>query len=255
MIAAVAVHASIETLALKTPQSFVAALSRIRLRSVFNPYADRCPEYDRHDAARIRRRNLVRYLEGALETNVDTMWIARDLGYRSGRRTGIPITDELHLARAAATMGGVQLNRATLGPPVAERTSTVVWRMLARIGDPILLWNAFPLHPHEAGKPLSNRGHTRAEREATWPLTLALIGMVHPNRIVAMGRDAADALAGGDVPACGVRHPSQGGRASSSRACATSTASSMPDPRATSAAERAVPVVHFEKRPLPTEFG
>ena len=126
---------SIETLALKTPQSFVAALSRIRLRSVFNPYADRCPEYDRHDAARIRRRNLVRYLEGALETNVDTMWIARDLGYRSGRRTGIPITDELHLARAAA-IGGVQLNRATLGPPVAERTSTVVWGMLARIGDP-----------------------------------------------------------------------------------------------------------------------
>jgi len=237
------------------PASLVAALSRIRLRSVFNPYADRCPEYDRHDAARIRRRNLVRYLEGALETNVDTMWIARDLGYRSGRRTGIPITDELHLARAAAMMGGVQLNRATLGPPVAERTSTVVWGMLARIGDPILLWNAFPLHPHEPNDPLSNRGHTRAERQATWPLTLALIGMVHPNRIVAMGRDAADALAGGDVPACGVRHPSQGGRASSSRACATSTASSMPDPRATSAAERAVPVVHFEKRPLPTEFG
>jgi len=44
MIAAVAVHVSIETFALKTPQSFVAALSRIRLRSVFNPYADRCPE-------------------------------------------------------------------------------------------------------------------------------------------------------------------------------------------------------------------
>ena len=154
---------SIETLALKTPQSFVAALSRIRLRSVFNPYADRCPEYDRHDAARIRRRNLVRYLEGALETNVDTMWIARDLGYRSGRRTGIPITDELQLARAAAMMGGVQLNRATLGPPAAERTSTVVRGMLARIGDPILLWNAFPLHPHEAKDPLSNRGHTRAE--------------------------------------------------------------------------------------------
>ena len=140
------------------------------------------------------------------------MWIARDLGYRSGRRTGIPITDELHLARAAAMMGGVQLNRATLGPPVAERTSTVVWRMLARIGDPILLWNAFPLHPHEPKDPLSNRGHTRAERQATWPLTLALIGMVHPNRIVAIGRDAADALAGGDVPACGVRHPSQGGQ-------------------------------------------
>jgi hypothetical protein len=84
---------------IKTPASLVAALSRILLRSVFNPYADRCPQHDRHDAARIRRRNLIRYLEGALDVGVDTMWIARDLGYRSGRRTGIPITDERRLGR------------------------------------------------------------------------------------------------------------------------------------------------------------
>jgi hypothetical protein len=68
--------------------------------------------------------------------------------------------------------------------------------MLGRIGEPILLWNAFPLHPHEAGNALSIRGHTRAEREATWPLTLALIAMVRPKRIVPIGRDAAEALAG-----------------------------------------------------------
>lgn len=195
-----------------TPHSVVAALSSIRLRAVFNPYADRCPEHDRHDAPRIRRRNLVRYLEGALKTRADTMWVARDLGYRSGRRTGVPITDELRLERAAAMMGEMQLDRATLGPPVAERTSTVVWNMLRRIGEPVLLWNAFPLHPHEAGNPLSNRGHTRAEREATWPLTLALIGMVKPRRIVAIGGDAAEALAASDVPVRAVRHPSQGGQ-------------------------------------------
>ena len=110
-------------------------------------------------------------------------------------------------------MGGVQLDRATLGPPVAERTWTVVWDMLGRIGEPILLRNAFPLHAHEASNPLSNRDHTRAEREATWPLTLALIGMVRAERIVAIGRDAADALAGGDVAVRALRHPSQGGQA------------------------------------------
>jgi len=84
--------------------------------------------------------------------------------------------------------------------------------MLGRVGEAVLLWNAFPLHPHEAGNALSNRGHTRAEREATWPLTLALIGMVRPRRIVAIGRDAADALVGTDVPVLAVRHPSQGGQ-------------------------------------------
>jgi len=147
----------------RTPPHLVTALSRIRLGSAFNPYADRCPEHDRYDAAHIRRRNLVRYLKGALDVRVDTMWIARDVGYRSGRRTGLPITDELRLERAAAMMGGVDLDRATLGPAIAERTSTVVWDMLGLIGEPILLWNAFPLHLHEAKNPFSNRGHTRAE--------------------------------------------------------------------------------------------
>jgi hypothetical protein len=162
--------------ALTTPASLVAALSRIQLGSVFNPYADRCPEHDRHDAARIRRRNLVRYLEGALDVRVETMWIARDLGYRSGRRTGIPITDEFHLEQAGAMIGGAHLGRATLGPPVAERTSTAVWVVLARIGEPTLLWNAFPPAPARGGQaalqPLSYRcgagghvaAHVRADR-------------------------------------------------------------------------------------------
>jgi hypothetical protein len=109
-------------------------------------------------------------------------------------------------------MGGVQLDRATLGPAVAERTSTVVWDVLGQIGEPILLWNAFPLHPHEAGNPLSNRGHTRAERDATWALSLALIGMLKPKRMVAIGTDSAETLAGSNVPVHAVRHPSQGGQ-------------------------------------------
>jgi hypothetical protein len=35
---------------------------------------------------------------------------------------------------------------------------------------------------------------------------------VRPRRIVAIGRDAAEALAGSDVPVRAVRHPSQGGQ-------------------------------------------
>ena len=96
--------------------------------------------------------------------------------------------------------------------PVAERTSTVVWDVLTRIGEPTLLWNAFPLHPHEPTDSFSNRGQTRAERDATWPLTTALIAMVRPRRIVAIGRDAAEALAGIDMVAEVVRHPSHGGQ-------------------------------------------
>ncbi len=198
---------------MKTPKSFVASLSQTRLPSVFNPYADCCSVHDRADAARVRKRNLVRCLEAALAAHVDTIWIARDLGYRGGRRTGVPLTDEIHLGQAGALLGGIALDRATRGPVLAERTAAIVWSVLSRIGEPAVLWNIFPLHPHDANDPFSNRCHTRAERDATWPLLLALIEMIRPRRIVAIGRDAGMALAGIDIPVKVVRHPSYGGQA------------------------------------------
>lgn len=198
---------------MKTPKSFAQALAETHLPSVFNPYADCCPAHDRADAARIRRRNLVRCLDAALTAHVDTIWIARDLGYRGGRRTGVPLTDEVHLGQAAALMGGIALDRATKGPVVAERTAAIVWSVLARIGEPAVLWNIFPLHPHEADDPFSNRCHTRVEREATWPLLTALIAMIKPRRIVAIGRDAGMALNGLDIAVEIIRHPSYGGQA------------------------------------------
>jgi hypothetical protein len=197
----------------KTPQSFATALAETRLPSVFNPYREICSVHDRPDAAVVRRRNLVRCLEAALDVRVDTIWIARDLGYRGGRRTGVPLTDEVHLAPAGVLMGGIELERATRGPVVAERTAAIVWRLLSRIHQPVVLWNIFPLHPHEANDPFSNRCHTRAEREATWPLLMALIEMIRPRRIVAIGRDAGLALRGIEIPVNIVRHPSYGGQA------------------------------------------
>lgn len=198
---------------MKTPKSFVATLADTRLPSVFNPYSDVCPIHDRGDAAKLRRRNLERFLDAAIDARVDTMWIARDLGYRGGRRTGVPLTDEIHLDHAGALLGGIQLERATQGPLVAERTAAVVWRVLATIGVPAVLWNVFPLHPHEADAPFSNRCHTRAERAATAPLLHGLIALVQPRQIVAIGRDAQVALEGLDVPIIPVRHPSYGGQA------------------------------------------
>ncbi|WP_298362416.1 uracil-DNA glycosylase [uncultured Bradyrhizobium sp.] len=198
---------------MKTPKSFTQALAETHLPSVFNPYADCCATYDRADAARVRRRNLVRCLDAALTAHVDTIWIARDLGYRGGRRTGVPLTDEVHLGQAAALMGGIALDRATRGPAVAERTAAIVWSVLTRIGEPAVLWNIFPLHPHEADDPFSNRCHTRVEREATWPLLMALVAMIKPRRIVAIGRDAGMALNGLDITVEIVRHPSYGGQA------------------------------------------
>lgn len=197
---------------MRTPSAFAKALSELRMQSVFNPYADTCPIHDAPNAAKVRQLNLVRFLEAAIATRVDTLWIARDLGYRGGRRTGVPLTDEIHLERAGALLGGVEFKRATRGPAMAERTAAVIWNVLSRIDQPVFLWNIFPLHPHEKDDPLSNRCHTRAEREATWALLEALICMIQPKRIVAIGRDAGLALTNVELPVHVVRHPSYGGQ-------------------------------------------
>lgn len=195
------------------PESFVEALGRSSYPAVFNPWRDCCPIHDLPDAPARRRRNLQRVLEAAIASETRTMWIARDLGYRGGRRTGVPLTDEVHLARAGALLGNVLLERATNGPVMAERTASVIWRVLERVGEPVVLWNVFPFHPHAEDDPMSNRCHSRAERTATWPLLEALIEMVQPRQIVAIGRDATFALAELGLDAAAVRHPSYGGQA------------------------------------------
>jgi uracil-DNA glycosylase len=195
-----------------TPSTFVETLASVRLPDVFNPWADHCEIHDRSDAAETRRANLLVMLEAALDERVETMWIARDLGYRGGRRTGVPLTDEVHLDNAGRLLGGVELERATTGPIVAERTAAVVWQVLTDIGLPVMLWNVFPFHPHERNDPMSNRCHTKTERQTTWPILQALVAMIRPKSVVAIGRDAHMALADLTIPVICVRHPSYGGQ-------------------------------------------
>jgi uracil-DNA glycosylase len=194
------------------PSHFVAALADMHLPAVFNPYADSCDVHDRSNAVRQRKKNLLLFLEAALEARVDTIWVARDLGYRGGRRTGVPLTDEVHLEQAGQLLGGIDMQRATRGPVVAERTAAVVWKVLSHIGRPVVLWNVFPFHPHDPGDPFSNRCHTASERDLTMPLLRSLIDMFQPECLVAIGRDAQLALHDIGVPVKTVRHPSYGGQ-------------------------------------------
>ncbi|MGW5961009.1 uracil-DNA glycosylase [Methylorubrum thiocyanatum] len=195
-----------------TPDDFIDALAGLRFNNVFNPYADACVDHDAPGAAAIRRTNLRLVLEAAIAGGVDSIWIARDLGYRGGRRTGLALTDEVHLAAHAGLYGRLPLARATRGPAMAERTATVIWDVLTRIERPIFLWNVFPLHPHEPNDPLSNRCHTRAERQASWHLLQWILSVLQPRTLVAIGRDAEAALADFGVHAEKARHPSYGGQ-------------------------------------------
>lgn len=191
---------------------FVEQLAKLRFDNVFNPYSDICSAHDMADAPAIRRKNLAFALESALNCDVESLWIARDLGYRGGRRTGLALTDELHLAEHAKLLHSPSFARSTNGPAVAERTATVIWQALIEIQQPIFLWNVFPLHPHEPGSPMSNRCHTRGERHACRPLMMWLLENLRPKSVLAIGRDAQLALADLQVASVQIRHPSYGGQ-------------------------------------------
>ncbi|MGE3363572.1 MAG: uracil-DNA glycosylase [Rhizobiaceae bacterium] len=194
-------------------EEFVELVAALRFDDAFNPYSDLCSDFDRPDAARIRRHNLITVLDAAIDQGVNSIWVARDLGYRGGRRTGLALTDEVHLGAHADLLGTAPLARSTNGPVMAERTATVIWQMLIAIRQPVFLWNVFPLHPHTAGDPMSNRCHTRGERLACRHIMVGLIHLLSPSRVLAIGRDAQLALDDLGVTAEKVRHPSYGGQA------------------------------------------
>jgi hypothetical protein len=107
----------------------------------------------------------------------------------------------------------MHITRPTHGQLFSERTAAVVWDVLAQVRSPVFLWNVFPLHPHEASDPFSNRAHNATERVVGEDLLAALLDLLQPQRLIAIGNDATKSVrrVGGDSRVVSVRHPSYGG--------------------------------------------
>src|SRR5688500_263535 len=109
------------------PLDFVHLLRCTAVRNVFNPYADRCELHDLEDAPQRRCKALLELLVAASDADIESLWIGRDLGYRGGRRTGLALTDDVHIGNHASRWG-IVIERATAGPMMAERTAAVIWK-------------------------------------------------------------------------------------------------------------------------------
>ena len=193
--------------------SLVKELSNLSFENTFNPYSDYCVNCDVNDAPEKRRRMLKKMLIAASKVEIDSIWIGRDLGYRGGRRTGLALTDDVHLSCHVARWG-VEVDRLTKGAIIAERTAAVIWNILQKISERIFLWNVFPLHPYEAGDPFSNRAHNAEERAAGEKLLNLIVKLLKPKRLIAIGNDAEKAVVRLQSQCVieKVRHPSYGGQ-------------------------------------------
>lgn len=194
-------------------ESFVERIAAVKLDNCFNPYSDTCEVFDRRSAPLIRRQNLLRILGALNRAGEVDVWVGRDLGYRGGRRTGLALTDEHSLDLYASHLKVASLERSTNGPPVKERTAANVYRVLTAVKVPVLTWNVFPLHPHESGKPMSNRQHTRAEAELGFNFLEELCNLFPVRNLIAIGNDAAAWTQRLALRNFCVRHPSYGGQA------------------------------------------
>lgn len=194
-----------------TVQQFIDQLSALSFTGVFNPYRDVCREHDHSEGPSIRRLNLQRYLDAAVAYGMDSVWLGRDCGYRGGRRTGIALTDEIHLELLEQHFGISGMGKATVGPPIKERTATAVWKIIREVNTRVFLWNVFPFHPFEVGNPMSNRRHTAREFTQCRELLVGLLELLQPERIVALGADAYKTVQQLGFRVSKVRHPSYGG--------------------------------------------
>lgn len=137
---------------------------------------------------------------------------------------------ELALVGEAAGWQGARQSGVAFTSPASvglvgtkEPSATTVHGLLSEAGllDGALLWNAFPLHPHNDGEPRTNRTPTASELVAGLDaLRLAIDG----RRILCVGRKSeaqVELILGHSIPsimdatvnsrAISVRHPSNGG--------------------------------------------
>jgi hypothetical protein len=130
---------------------------------------------------------LEEYLERKRRASV--VLVGEAAGYRGARISGIPFTSERQLT----------------GRGPAEASATIVHRVLAELGvdDDVLLWNVVPTHPHEPGRPYTNRRPSRVEVDVSFRF---LEGAARGRRVIAVGRLAQE-MTGAPY----VRHPSHGG--------------------------------------------
>lgn len=192
---------------------FAEAVAGLQFQNCFNPYTDRCPKFDCAGAANRRVRIFSKILESAANQPIDAIWVGRDLGHRGGRRTGLALTDDVHVDHHLKRWNISPIKRLTTGDMVSERTAAVIWEQLNRIDLRIFLWNVFPLHPHEPDNPFTNRQHNARERKAGEKLLFELILLLRPSRVIAIGNDAATVASQiSPVPVLSVRHPSYGGQ-------------------------------------------
>ena len=176
--------------------------------TLFNLYRDTDTDYDRSDAADLRRSNLREYL-ACYRSRPEYFLLAEAPGPWGCRFSGVPLVAEAQLQDPAFPIHGQVTSLAPT--PHAEYSARIYWRELMPWFPRFFTWNSVPYHPHHPGQPLTIRTPTAREITASLDVLTRLLELVKPRLILAVGRKAEYALGKVGAEAIYIRHPSQGG--------------------------------------------
>ncbi|WP_129633774.1 uracil-DNA glycosylase [Candidatus Oscillochloris fontis] len=191
-----------------TISAIISALAQLAApHDAINPYAD-----GGSTGNAIRRANLQRALELAVQRGPDLLVVGEAPGYNGARRTGVPFTSErilLEGSQYGATQGfAIATNDGRIS---AEPTATIVYREMAALNLFVVGWNAYPLHPHRPGNDQSNRQPRSAELALGLPLLAQVCTLFAGVPVLAMGKSAGRSLQQLGISHTPLRHPAQGG--------------------------------------------
>ncbi len=193
-------------------ESLIAHLRELpTLPNAFNPYSAT------HPLNSVRCANLARYFNEVSEKRADVLMVMEAPGYRGCRLTGIPVTSRQVMLEGVPTLGvlgeGYQdVQEAGFEAFYKEQSATIVWQTLSNLGVVPVLWNAYPLHPHQPDAPQSNRAPTKAEVLLGQPFLEEVCTLFTPQRVIAIGNVAHASLTALGIACDKVRHPAQGGK-------------------------------------------
>lgn len=175
---------------------------------LFNPYLNRVDGLDLPNAVKIRRENFRQYLS-SYASNPSVFLLAEAPGPWGCRFSGVPLVSEAQLVDPAFPLSGQasSVNEA----PYAEYTAKIYWRVLGPWFPHFFTWNSVPFHPYKPEKILSIRNPGNREVLQFVDITKALLDIIQPQTVLAIGRKAEFALGKAGIPCTYIRHPSQGG--------------------------------------------
>lgn len=197
---------------MRDSQHIIDLIQDFTAPNVFNPWRDADAMDARNDAPMWRRARLIKHFS----RDPKYLFVGEAPGYQGCKWTGVPFTSERLMLLDMIPDVSVAERITKYQTSVAEPSATIVWKALhvMNLAEQVVMWNAFPWHPHALAHRESNRTPTRDELVAGHQVLQSVVEFFPGAKVFAVGKCAETSLAAiGITPFACLRHPANGGAA------------------------------------------